>query len=269
MIAVTEERTGRRIARLFRSSRNLASENRACDLQAILADDSIDTQESCCKNPGYTACLVQVGNGVPPGIILAAGQSRGRRRFSIAHELGHLYIPSHANRPLGWCAEGAVGVPTGVGEQLEWEANDFAAELLMPHHLFAKDARNLTPSFASIGRLAAADQYDVSITAAAVRYMDVTRSACALVSSRDGRVEWVMKSDAFVYRIPWRGDRVPASSVAAQGAAVAEPQRLAANVWLEFAQRSSLELFESTHFVPSARQILSLLWVEEGEGEWE
>jgi hypothetical protein len=156
----------------------------------------------------------------------------------------------------------------GVGDQVEWEANDFAAELLMPQHLFAKDAARLSPSFASVAQLANADQYDVSVTAAAVRYLEVTRAACALVSSRDGVIEWVMKSEAFEYRIPWRGDRVPASSVSASGGAVQEPERLAPEVWLELAQRRPVEVFESTHCVPSQRQTLSLVWVEEGS-EWE
>ena len=268
MIAATENRAGRRIARLFRKMRELPRDIRTCDLDGILAADSIDIQESWCLDPGYTACLVQIGDGIPPGILLAGGQPRGRKRFSIAHELGHLYIPTHANRHLGCCSESAMVANDGVGDQLEWEANDFAAELLMPQHMFAKDASQLTPSFGSIARLAAADAYDVSVTAAAVRYMEVTRSACALVSSRDGFIEWVIKSETFVYRIPWRGDRLPPSALAASGPAVLEPQCVAPEVWLEFAQRRPVEVFESTHCVPSQRQVLSLVWVEEG-GEWE
>jgi hypothetical protein len=268
MIAATDDRAGRRIARLFRKMRELPRDIRACDLGEILAADSIDIQESWCPDPGYTACLVNLGDGIPAGILLARGQTRGRKRFSIAHELGHLYIPTHANRPDGWCSESAMIANDGVGDQMEWEANDFAAELLMPQHLFAKDAARLVPSFASVTLFAGADQYDVSITAAAIRYTEMTRFACALASSREGVIEWVIKSESFGYRIPWRGDRVPASSVAASGAAVLEPQGLAPEVWLEIAQRRPVEVFESTHRIPSQQQTLSLVWVEE-EGEWE
>lgn len=269
MIAAADNRTGRRIARLFRKARELPRDVRACDLDGILAQDEIDVQESFCDDPGYTACLLRMGAGIPPGIMVAAGQSRGRRRFSVAHELGHLYIPTHADRPAGWCSEAAMEAQEGTGDKQEWEANDFAAELLMPLHLFSSDAANFVPSFASVCGLAAADQYDVSVTAAAVRYVELTRHACALVSSRNGRIEWVTKSEPFVYRIPWIGDKVPAESVAARShEPVAGPHLLDAHVWLEYAQRRCVELFESTHWVPSQQQILSLVWVVEDE-EWE
>lgn len=264
MIAIRHERTGHRIARLFRKARDLPRNVRGCDLDGILASDSIDVQESWCSDPGYCACLVQVGSGIPPGVLLAAGQSRGRRRFSIAHELGHLYIPTHSKRPRGWCSANAMAVKDGAGDRLESEANDFAAELLMPQHLIAKDAALLSPSFASITKLASADHYDVSVTAAAVRYVDVTRSACALVCSQDGVIRWVLKSESFVYRIPWRDDRLPKMSLATSELVVQEPQELAPHVWLELAQRRPVELFESTHRIPSQRQTLSLVWVEDG-----
>lgn len=269
MIAVSDERTGRRVARLFRKMRELSRDVRACNLEDILAEDFIDTEESWCPEPGYTACLVRVGDGIPPGIVIARGQSRGRRRFSIAHELGHLYIPTHENRPVSWCTDSAMEATDGTGDQPEWEANDFAAELLMPQHLYAKDIARLPPSFASITRLAAVDHYDVSITAAAVRYLDLTRFSCALVSSCDGVIEWVTKSESFAYRIPWRGDRLPPLSIAALDAdGVPEPQLIAPEVWLEYEQRQRLEVFESTHVIPTQRQVLSLIWIEE-DTEWE
>jgi hypothetical protein len=101
----------------------------------------------------------------------------------------------------------------------EWEANDFAAELLMPRHLFSKDVANVVP-----------------------------------------------KSDSFKYRIPWRGDKVPNSSLAwtaLTDRATPEPQELDPYAWLETQQRHHVELFESTHVIPSLSQVLSLVWVVE------
>ncbi len=141
----------------------------------------------------------------------------------------------------------------------------------MPRHLFSKDARRRDPSFREIGELANQDMYDVSRTAAALRYVEVTRSACSLVCARDGIIEWVAKSKDFFYRIPWRGDPVPAKS---HGKAVfngeeanegAEP--LDPYTWLEIEQRRPLELFESTLAIPRQSQVLSLVWVV-AEGDW-
>lgn len=240
---------------------------RACDIAAILASDEIDVCDSHHADPGYTACLVRPGKDIPPGIILAPGQRQERRRFSIAHELGHLFIPTHESRGTGWCGEEDMTAGADSANTFEWEANDFAAELLMPRHRFAKDIAKLVPAFRDITHLAGEEWYQVSITAAALRYVEVTRHACALVASRAGRIQWATKSDSFVYRIPWRGDRIPSASLASTALldrATAQPQPLDPYTWLELEQRHPVELFESTHVIPNQSQVLSLVWVVEG-----
>lgn len=65
---------------------------------------------------------------------LEARESPGRRRFTIAHEVGHWVCQCLEGRvaPI-FCRSTDVGV--GEGRQLEREANVFAAELLMPEPL--------------------------------------------------------------------------------------------------------------------------------------
>ena len=259
-------RNGRRVAQLFRRACGLSDGARACDLDGILAEDNIEVVESEVREPGYTACLVRPARDLPAGIILAPGQNHGRRRFSIAHELGHYHIPTHKNRATGWCGDADMSAGAHGGRTHEREANDFAAELLMPRHLFSRDAEGRDPNFREIGELAQRDMYDVSHTAAALRYVQVPRSACSLVCARDGIIEWVAKSRDFVYRIPWRGDPVPSDSHAKavfngedanEGAEPLDPY-----TWLEIEQRQPVELFESTLAISRQSQVLSLVWVE-------
>lgn len=254
---------GTRIARLFRKVRGFA-DVRTCDLERVLAEDGIEVVESECSNPGYAACLVTVGEGMPAGILLAPGQSRGRRRFSIAHELGHFHIPTHrkhANRP---CGDKDLSASTAGDDDLEVEANDFAVEILMPRAPFLADSARMAPCIESVINLAADDMYDVSVTAAALRYVRLSSEACAVVCSRDGRVDWVIRSDSFFYRIPSRGDALPMQSLArfahngespTHGAHPLDPY-----TWFALEQRGNPELFESTHAIPSQRQVLSMLW---------
>lgn len=263
-------RTGQRVARLFRQVRGLLDDVRAYDLDRIAEEDDIDVSESGLVEPSYTACLMTVAPGIPPGIILAPGQARGRRRFSIAHELGHHYIPKHSDRPPGWCGDDAMTARADSHSTLEWEANDFAAELLTPRSRFGQDAAGKDPVFREIASLADHACYDVSITAAALRFVEVTSRDCALVCARGNRIEWVARSDSFLYRIPWRGDVLPSASVAAtsldEGAA-GEALQLDPYAWLENEQSRPVELFESTHVVASQGQVLSLIWVVP-EGSW-
>jgi hypothetical protein len=60
-----------------------------------------------------------------------ARESPGRRRFTLAHELGHWVCQVLEGRAAPvYCRAQEVGV--GEGRALEREANVFAAELLMP-----------------------------------------------------------------------------------------------------------------------------------------
>ena len=265
MARPTRNRNGRRIARLFRQSRRLSENERICDLDEIRAQDGIDLVISEVAEPGYTACLVCPGPGLPSGIILAPGQGRGRTRFSVAHELGHFHIPTHARRKTGWCGENDMAMRERDGTNYEWEANDFASELLMPQHLFAKDASTRDPIFGDIALLADIGSYDVSVTAAALRYVELTKEACALVCAREGVIEWVAKSESFFYRIPWRGDSTPVGSYASatfsgepplEGAEPIDPY-----AWLEVEQTDPVEVFESTFIIPTQTQVLSMVWV--------
>lgn len=261
------DRNGSRVARLFRQYRKVPEEPRACDLEAICCEDEIEVMVMNHPQPGFTACLVCPSEDVPCGIALAPGQSPGRSRFSIAHELGHFHIPSHRNRPAGPCRDEDMDAraDTDPGRNYEWEANEFAAELLMPQTLFVRDAAGRDPTFQDIAELASPGMYGVSMTAAALRYVETTRETCALVCAKEGVIEWVAKSDGFRYRVPWRGDPLPVGSNATAVINGEEPaagaESLDPYVWLERRQDRPLELYESTLGVPTQSQVLSLLWV--------
>lgn len=78
-------------------------------------------------------------------IVVNANDGPPRRRFTLAHELGHWVCQALAGhvQPV-YCRADQVGV--GEGRALEREANIFAAELLMPEPLVRK-------KFAASGRL--------------------------------------------------------------------------------------------------------------------
>jgi hypothetical protein len=267
-----ENREGRRIAKLFRQIRELR-EVRACDLDAILTEDEIDVLEFRTKSPGCTACLVRDPYGKGGGIWLEPGQDTGRRRFSIAHELGHYHIPRHRGEGTRLiCADADLRARSHNARQLEWEANDFAAELLMPFRLFSADVERRDVGFASVYQLNSDGMYNVSVTAAAWRMVQVTSEACALVVSTDGKVEWVARSNTFPYGVlPERRQAILPNSLAASllrgegGSDV--PMAVPWHAWLESLPGRPTELLESTHSIPRLRQVLSLLWIVDTESD--
>ena len=81
--------------------------------------------------------LVDLDSG--PAIGFNRNHARNRRRFSVAHELGHLLLRHHEHFHVDLTdAPSQIGEPPGYDWKDEREANRFAAELLMPAHLVEK-----------------------------------------------------------------------------------------------------------------------------------
>lgn len=123
------------------------------------------------------------GDGDPRrwAIMYNRKQNAGRRAYTIAHELGHFVL----HRKL----------VDGAGRDIEKEANEFAATLLMP----LDDFRRFIPSdnLANLERLGqAAERYGVSLTAAALRWLEYTKCRAMLIASVDGYALWGKSSEA-------------------------------------------------------------------------
>jgi Zn-dependent peptidase ImmA (M78 family) len=260
-------RDGRRIARLFREVRGL-QDVRCCNLEQILEEDEIELGTFEQEHPGCAACLYRTPGW--SGIMLPTGQTGGRRRFSIAHELGHFHIPSHVD-VSGYCQESDLLASEGGAAIQEWEANDFASELLMPQRLFTADAAQRNVSIRSVIELADSSMYDVSLMAAALRVVQTTPQAAAIVVSANGRVSWSRKSGNFRLWLPGSGDRLHHDTMAAaayrrvEASEESRPVPIAA--WVDRSRRTRGELLESVYRIDSQDQIVSLLWYVDHDGE--
>ena len=99
---------------------------------------------------------------------LEAQRSPGRRRFTIAHELGHWRLHSEGADPqTRFCRTDeveALGEPTRSGRAIEREADRFAAALLMPEALVRVEAPEHRLNVKVL-----ADRFGVSVRAMQVR----------------------------------------------------------------------------------------------------
>jgi IrrE N-terminal-like domain len=120
-----------------------------------------------------------------------SGVSLGRKRFTISHEFGH-YLLHRTTLPNGIeCDEQVITRREGKG--IEKEADEFAATLLMPLDDFrARIGVEDKPSMDDLG--GAADRYGVSLTAAALRWLEYTNRRAVFVVSRDGGAKWARSS---------------------------------------------------------------------------
>lgn len=251
------------LAKLYRQQRGLESV-RAIDVEALAKADGLVIAEAPANVRGFVAALVP-GPGIS-GILLQAGLDRGRRRFSVAHEMAHYFLPRHSRGGFP-CSELDVhGHRDGTAYELEREANRFAVELLMPRRQFAEDAKDCDLAFRVASRLAQPSAYDVSITAAAWRLLEVTREPGLLVCAVEGIIRWSVPSKGWPCGHARNGTRLDGRTVAGcvHNGESPNPQceRVDPTSWLGAVNLSShVKLLESTHAIPTANSVLSLLWL--------
>jgi hypothetical protein len=113
----------------------------------------------------------------------------GRKRYTAAHELGH-YLLGHGSDVIR-CKPHEIESWTPTLRQDERGANLFAAELLMPA-VIVQPLIATTPDFRQVDAIA--KLCGTSLTASAVRLVELSTYQVAVVWSEDGRVTWYRTS---------------------------------------------------------------------------
>ena len=121
----------------------------------------------------------------------SANSSEGRKRFTIAHEFGHYILHRHQQHQFE-CGDLETG---GHSERnIETEADLFASTLLMPLDDFRRQVDGQPISFDQLGYCA--DRYGVSLTAAALRWIEIAPERAVLIASRDDYMLWAKSNVA-------------------------------------------------------------------------
>ena len=187
----------------------------------------------------------------------------GRKRFAIAHELGHWTLHREESQ-INACTDHNM-VAKYRASAPEVEANYFAAELLMPEDLFAPCIRNRRPSFTLISSLAT--DFRTSLTATAIRYAEVSDDYCAVVVSEGDKIRWWRGSTRFEERFwieagsPLAPESVAGSLFHGEPAPVG-PEAVRSEAWLECKGDYEHEtLLEEVFPLEAYGQILSLLYL--------
>lgn len=118
----------------------------------------------------------------------------GRKNFTVAHELGHYVLHRNAAERFECSQEVVLCDDAGTYQEREYEANRFASYLLMPIDDFRKQVES-SPTTIEVLR-GCAHRYNVSLTAATLKWLEFTLENAALVVSRDGFVLWTSASQS-------------------------------------------------------------------------
>ena len=194
-------------------------------------------------------------------------RNRHRRRFSIAHELGHFELHRKTN-PAASCKSEDLNnwSSNQTPQDPEQQANIFAAALLLPESFFSPLCDEADPSLDHVSELAV--KFDVSLTATALRYVQYTEATCAVACCGDGRIQWVQGSSSFKERgfFVDKGRPDPRSVAASllKGKTIARPRQVAAEVWLAPGNhQQDATINEHTWLLHNYGNTLTLLWIDD------
>lgn len=116
--------------------------------------------------------------------------SKGRIRFTKAHELGHYIL--HRTRQEEFTCSREDMLDWSTQKSIESEADIFSSYLLMP----LDDFRSQVGGQVNLDILGhCADRYGVSLTAAILKWLSYTSQKAVLVMSNDGYMNWASSSE--------------------------------------------------------------------------
>ena len=162
--------------------------------------------------------------------------SEGRQRFTVAHEFGHYMVHRELQDEFA-CHDDEISTGERSKRDIEAEADQFASTLLMPYDDFRRQVNGQPISFDLIGHCA--DRYGVSLTAAALRWIDIAPERAILIASRDDHMLWAKSNeDAFKSRAYFATRKnvieLPRTALAhsANAETTVSQQDVRANTWL-------------------------------------
>lgn len=149
----------------------------------------------------FEGALVRTPDG-SKGIIAVKRNIReaGRRKFTVAHEIGHFVIPNHGLAEC-YCKSAMIeSWKKDVIRVQEYEANRFASELLLPARVLYSMINPASLTLSKVKHIA--EQFSTSLTATAVKCVEVAEERCAVVFMVGGVIKWAMRNDGFRLFIP-------------------------------------------------------------------
>lgn len=235
-------------------------------------DIDLETLAFCCgiqevREERLDGCEAQIiGHKDKAFIIVNSKSSYERKRFSIGHELGHWHY--HRGQPA-ICRADEIGNFDVRFSAIHPErvADDFASNLLMPEYMFSPLAKKCEHAcFDAI--LEFKKRFNTSITATALRFVELSPEPCLLVCyDQNGNRKWFkpnrdIPSKLFPHE---RLDRETiAYDVLTKRQSSSRPSSIPADAW--FSDNNDLSryfIYEETIKIHDGRILTLLTWRNE------
>lgn len=229
------------------------------DLDALARDLRLSIFEVDSKS--FDGALLRSSRKHTGRILLRRGfREDGRRRFTIAHEIGHYLLHGEMQKP---CSPLVIESWKQDQPKPELEADTFASELLLPTKDVVCYVAKRWPSLQVV--IDIAETFGTSMMAAARKFCDVAPQACAVVWSTKRQIRWFHPSPTFTHFIK-PGNAIGSETQAYrafQGKTLSsEMEEVPAEDWISSTWlRKGAVVSEQSQAVPFYEGCLSLVWV--------
>lgn len=181
-----------------------------------------------------------------------------RRRFSVAHELGHWHY--HRGRIL-FCGKNDVCNLANDALNPERQADSFASDLILPTYMLQPRLRKVKRPTLAVAR-DLAEEFSASLTATLFKITTLNRFPMVIVCHNKENRRWFERSKMISPRwLPLRTlDRQTfAADMLFNGASEQSiPRKMPADAWFDFKGSDQFEVDEQSFLLPND-EILTLL----------
>lgn len=204
-------------------------------------------------------CEARILGGKDRAIITVNSASAPRRRrFSLAHEIGHWH---HHKGQMLFCGDEDIGNPAHGPFNSENQADQFASDLLMPDFMFRPRLRRVKRLMLGAAR-EIAEEFDVSLTATLLKMVECDEYPIVVVCHNKMRRRWFRRAPM----VPdwwFPNDDLDVESIAFEmlyggTAEISYPRKIGAEAWFKFRAVERFEIQEQSFLLPN-NEILTLL----------
>ncbi|MDP3328957.1 ImmA/IrrE family metallo-endopeptidase [Parvibaculum sp.] len=181
-----------------------------------------------------------------------------RRRFSIAHEIGHWH--HHRGRIL-FCGAHDIGNPADDALNPEKQADQFASDLILPSFMVQpRMIKMKRPTLAAVREIA--DEFDVSDTATLLKIIDLDHFPILAVCHNKERRRWFRRAPMipgwWFPRQELDHESFAFEMLFGDANESAFPRKIGADAWFEFRGVDRFEIQEQSFRLPND-ELLTLL----------
>lgn len=192
-----------------------------------------------------------------------------RKNFTISHEIGHAEIPHHKGSEYQ-CLKTDIGISFGQRQQ-EREANEFAAELLMPASFVSEQAKNNEIGLEVVKSIS--EKCETSFTSSGFRYIKYCPEIAAFVVSEKNKIRNSIVSDEMKERNLFfnKGETLNKLTIAFNffnkdgiiSSGKEDKDQVDVSAWFPTLDYSQYDCFECSIASPNFNQVISLIWLIE------